>query len=414
MKNFDITYYWGPHGENMYNEYFISKIKECGFTSIPLENGTVEDNKKALALLRKYGITCSALYDRRIDDAAGHDREVSPDTTQQEIDQIVCAVVEEYREYSDVIKGWWLQDEPCEARFSILGKIVKAFRKYAKDTETMINLLPTYANNAQLGTNGYQEYLDEFVKQVDPHYISYDHYHFRKKKNPRPGFFKNLEYIRNKAAESNIDPMIIILVTEHMSYANLTHEQIKWEVNTSLAYGMKRISYFTFILDPDLLADGWNDALMCHTGEIYPHYYDVQKINKWLLPLGNELFAKKSTAVFHVKENTEQELEPKCTEYSSYGSLGKIDGKNFLIGFFDDGSFMITNKHFEPEIAPNGDKICESPFVFLDIDNGLEYFNTDTAAWCDAEADGIVRRNESGKLTRCFDVAEGILFRVAK
>ena len=51
-------------------------------------------------------------------------------------------------------------------------------------------------------------------------------------------------------------------------------------------------------------------------------------------------------------------------------------------------------------------------FEFIDIDSGLQYFNTETSTWCDAEADGIVTRNEDGNLIKGFEASEGLLFRV--
>lgn len=408
MDGFDITYYWGPHGEQMIDESFFEKIAEAGFTSIPLEHGSVEYNKIALGYIRKYGMTCSSLMDTRIDNLAGHDRSVSPDTPQEEVDRVVSEVVAEYADYMDVIKGWWIQDEPVEARFEILSKIVKAFRKYSPDKTTMINLFPVYADSSVFGPGGYQGYLDAFIDQVDPHYISYDHYHFFANGSARNDFFMNLEMVRDKAIESNRAPMIIILITRHFDYADVTPAQIAWEVNTSLTYGMKRISYFTFILDQDLLNEGWTNAFMSYTGEIWPHYYDVQKVNEWLLPLGTELFEKESTAVFHTKDRKNTSLEVGCEEYISYGDLGHVAGQNFVIGFFDDGSFMITNKTYKESDGKY------NTLTFSDIESGLEYFDTESASWRNAEEDGIVTRNYYGKLCRKFDLGEGILFRVNK
>ncbi len=405
MNRFEITYFYGPHNEQMIDETFYQKIAEAGFTSIPLEYGNTELNKQALPLLQKYGLTCSALSDSRIDAAIGYDRTFSPDTPQEEIDRIIEEVVADYAEYGDIIEGWLLQDEPCEKRFEILGKVVSAFRKYAPEDSTMINLFPCWPGRETLGTATYEEYLDEFVEQVNPHYLSYDNYHFKKNNGVRSDFFSNLSMVRAEALENGLDPMVIILLTEHNDYADVTYDQLEWEVNAAMVYGMKRISYFTFILEQYLLDDGWTNACMSYTGEIWPHYYDVQKVNEWLLPLGNELFDKNSTGVFHLRKRAYQ-VERECTAYEPYGALGVVEGDKFAIGFFDDGSFMIMNEMY------NDTDACRNPLVFSDIGAGLEYFDPYTATWKDAEAEGIVTRNENGLLTRVFEPSEGILFRV--
>ena len=201
--------------------------------------------------------------------------------------------------------------------------------------------------------------------------------------------------------------MLIILLTEHMSYADLTKYQIEWEVNMCLTYGMKRISYFTYWLGAELLAEGWSNACMDTTGKIYPHYYDVQEINEWLLPLGKQLFDKNSTAVFHTRSKGGGSLEAGCEAYKSYGNLGEIaTDAAVVIGFFNDESFMITNRMYTD--TENSRNTVE----FLDIASGLEYFDTVTESWKDAEADGVVTRNENGILCRTFEPGEGMLFRV--
>ena len=399
MDKFEITYYWGPQGQDLCNEEYIKKIAECGFTSIPIESWDATINKTALEYLRKYGLTCSALADYRIQAALA----ISDQTA---IDAYVREVVVEYKDYLDVIKGWLLRDEPSASDFPALARVVDAFHRIDPDRTTMINLFPTYASDKQLGTNGYQEHLDKFISIVDPDYLSYDHYHFQKN-TARRGFFENMEVFRDTAIANATDYMLIILLTEHMSYADVSKYQIEWEVNMCLTYGMKRISYFTYWLSQDLLDQGWNDACMDCTGKIYPHYYDVQEINEWLLPLGNELFNKNSTAVFHYKNRGGASLEAGCEAYTSYGNLGEISADaGLVIGFFNDESFMITNKMYTD--TQNSRNTVE----FLDIASGLEYFDTNTSEWKDAEADGTVTRNENGVLTYTFEPGEGMLFRV--
>ncbi len=399
MEKFEITYYWGPQGQDLCNEEYIKKIAECGFTSIPIESQDPTINKTALGYLRKYGLTCSALSDYRIQSALA----ISDQTA---IDAYVREVAIDYKDYLDVIKGWLLRDEPSASDFPALARVVDAFSRIDPERTTMINLFPTYASNTQLGTNGYQEHLDKFIETVKPDYLSYDHYHFQKN-TTRKGFFENIEIVRDTAIANELDPMLIILLTEHMSYADLTKYQIEWEVNMCLTYGMKRISYFTYWLSQDLLDQGWSDACMDTTGKIYPHYYDVQEINKWLLPLGKQLFDKNSTAVFHYKTRGGASLEKGCEAYTSYGNLGEINADaGVVIGFFNDESFMITNKMY------NDTEASRNTVEFLDVASGLEYFDTVTESWKDAEADGTATRNENGVLTYTFEPGEGMLFGV--
>ncbi|MBO7375973.1 MAG: hypothetical protein J6V01_02615 [Clostridia bacterium] len=394
MDEFGITYYWGPHDAQAIDETFWQKIAECGFTTVPLENNSVENNKIALGLMKKYGLTCSSLWDTRIWQIV----ESTSALTDEQIENTVAEVVADYAEF-DNIRGWWLQDEPSSDKFPILGRVVAAFRKIDPERECLINLFPNYAKaGTQLKTADYDSYLKRYIESVRPGYISYDHYHFIAHGSPRKGFFSNLESVRSAALGSGIDYMQIILLTHHLSYEDLTFSQILFELNMSLAYGCKRISYFTFILDQYLLDEKWDNACMSYKGEIYPHYYDVQKINRQILPLGRELFGKRSVGVYQIGVSSN---EVGCVRYSGYGDLGEVDGKSFTVGFFDDGSFMIVNrKYVEGELGKNS-------LTFVDVTAGLEYFDAETASWKE-----YTSRDADGRYIYECRAGEGLLFRV--
>lgn len=395
MKQFEITYYWGPHYVE-FSEDIVKTIAECGFTSIPIEHYSVDQNKAALKNLKKYGLTCSALWDPRIEGLLS----LAPSTPQETFDAVIAEVAADYKEFDNVI-GYYIKDEPNTSNFAVLGKIVSAIRRLDPGKEPMINLFPTYAKASQLGASTYSEYLNRFVDEVDPMYLSYDHYHFMKSK-VRAGFYANLEEVRKCGLEKGIDQMDIILLTEHLSYANLTKEQIEWEVNVSLAYGMKRISYFTYWLDDGLLAQGWTNACVDSQGRIYDHYYNVQAINKWLKPLGDELFGKTSTAVYYINCNG---LESGCKPYKGYGRLGEVSGSNFLVGFFDDNSFMIVNKSYVKSAT------SKKELTLIDITDGLEYFDTETATWKSADGAPFCSRDGDGHYVLTFEASQGILLR---
>ncbi|MBQ2945928.1 MAG: hypothetical protein IJD95_05125 [Clostridia bacterium] len=398
FSQFEITYYHGPQGSAVLNEEFWKAISECGFTTVPLEDNSLANNKKALEFMRKYGLTCFSLCDSRIKAAITLGTE---GITKEEVEELVQKVIESYAEYDDIIKGWWLYDEPGSDKFEILSIVAEAFKKYDPEREVFIDLFPNYASaESQLIAEDYADYVNKYLEAVDPGYLCYDHYHFLKDRAPRKGFFSNFELIRSAALDKKIDYMSIILLTEHMGYANLTRSQIEWEVNMCLTYGAKRISYFTFYLIAAYMKEGWDNACMDYTGKKYPHYYDVQAINAQILPLGKELFNKTSEAVFHL-ESDPSALEEGSVAYTPYGKLGAVTGEGFVIGFFNDKSFMITNKKYE-----EGD-VGKNILVFNDVANGLEYFDTDSASWKE-----YTEKDANGNYIFEADGGKGILFRV--
>lgn len=359
MKQFEITYFGGPTADHIVKPEVIADIAASGITLIPL-NYDIETNKKALKLLNLYGMK-AIVSDERINEVFKNDDFSSAYSMAE-------AVEKEYSGFGNIL-GWDITDEPEAYKFPILSAIVKAFQKYSPNKESYINLFPNYATLEDLSTKDYMTYLESFINMVDIDVLSYDHYHFRGREvdeecvsealnerdrkiridaiAPRDqgqGFFENIEDVNLVAKKYDLDPMQIILLIEHGSYRNLTRAEILWEVNMSLAYGMRRISYFTYWTpeyDPF-----WRckNAMVDINCEKLPHYYDVQSINKEILDIGRWLFDKNTVEIFHIGT-----AEAGTKLFTSYNFITSIDGSDGVISFFDDGSVYLVNRSFQSE-----------------------------------------------------------------
>ena len=176
MDGFQITYFYGPPGYgNFYvTDELVEAIADCGFTTIPLAAGEKE-SKRILDIMKKYGLTCSALYVGDITDKLVHGGNL--DVTQEEVDAVVQKAVDTYAGYDNIL-GWNICDEPSADTFPVLQKIVSAFRRIDPDREVYINVWPNYASPEQLMAVDYNSYIEKYLSEVDPYFISYDYYHF--------------------------------------------------------------------------------------------------------------------------------------------------------------------------------------------------------------------------------------------
>ena len=398
FDSFEITYFWGPQGDSfLTDKWYWEAAVECGFTSVPIECFSAATNKTVLGLFKECGLTCSALYDSRIV------RLLSRNYSDEEIEKAVKEVVDDYAEYADIIKGWYLKDEPAANLFAKLGKVVAAFKKVDPERPVLIDLFPNYAiPQVHLKTADYQEYVDRFIEETAPQYLCYDHYNFKRDGTSREGYFTNFEIIRKAALDAGIDYMMIDLLTDLAgNYADVTRAQLLWESNMALCYGAKRISHFTYFVSQAYTETyGWTNACVDDRHEKFPHFEDAKAVHALVLPLGRELFNKRSEAVFHLTGDPAS-LEEGCAAYESYGKLGKVTGDEFVIGFFSDGSFMIMNKHWEEGAEGN------NALIFDDVASGLEYFDVESASW-----KAYNNKNESGKYVYNAKAGEGLLFRV--
>ena len=102
--------------------------------------------------------------------------------TDEQIDAKIREVVEKSKGHDCVI-GYYLRDEPGAKLFPALAKGVAAVKKYDPGKIAYINLFPRYATtdsvknpDSQLQTKSFTEYLERYVQEVKPQFISYDNY----------------------------------------------------------------------------------------------------------------------------------------------------------------------------------------------------------------------------------------------
>lgn len=398
-SDYSITYYWGPPLKD-FNEETVIQMKEAGFDTVPLQRfpGNTDGLKSAVALLEKHGLF-AAVFDGRIADLYNAQYAVS----QKKVDAVVTEVVEDYKEYGN-IREWILCDEPSASKFTILGRLVDAFRRIDPDRKTFINLLPLYAPEEALGTSGYEEYLTAFCETVKPNYLCYDYYDFLgagTTQSRRGTYLQNMELIKDAAEKYDLETRVIVLVTEHGDYSNVTPAEIAWQANLSLLYGMKCLSYFTY-WEPDDPNFTWSNAMVDIDGNLMQHYYDVQKENKTTRVLGNALYATNCDAVFKINTDLVSHVEP----YKSYGDLGTVSATDFLAGFYENGWFFLMNA--------NTLRGSSRTLTTEDLSEDLFWLNPETKRWESANACPYVKQKSNGTYQITLDAGDGILLRVDK
>lgn len=214
--------------------------------------------------------------------------------------------------------AYYLVDEPGAGAFPALGKLVKFLRQRDPAHLAYINLLPTYASDAQLqvssdaaerakvgypqdfaGVNTddktalrYREHLRQFVEVVQPDLISYDHYHFMKNSDGNQ-YFLNLALIRMAALEAGRPFLNIIQTCDSPSegWRGPGENELRWLTYTSLAYGAQGISHFRY--DIGL----WKDPNDPTTP--LPLYWALCQINREFVAIATELGPLRSLGVYH-------------------------------------------------------------------------------------------------------------------
>jgi len=304
----------------------------------------------------------------------------------------------------DRVKGhpamyaYFLRDEPSASDFPGLGRLVAYLRERDPAHLAYINLFPTYANNEQLGTKGdtlaaYSEHLRQFIEVVKPGLISYDHYHFFKDRDGDQ-YFLNLGMIRNAAFGAGLPFLNIIQASTVVESWRLPDaREMRWLVYTTLAYGGRGISYFTY----------WGPASyggLYQDGKRMPLALKVAELNAEINVLSPELMALDSLGAYHTAPL------PWGAEAVPADSPVQIAGSGeFVLGLFGTGgqmtAFMVVNRDYRRSAAAH---------VRLPADaRGLQEFDRARKAW-----QGYAGPDASGAATIALQPGDGRLFRLIR
>lgn len=195
--------------------------------------------------------------------------------------------------------AYYLIDEPNASQFPAFGKLVAYLREKDPARLAYLNLFPTYASNEQLGNRGdvataYTEHLQQFVEVVKPQLISYDHYHFTLRGDTGQ-YFLNLALVREAALKANIPFLNIVQAcTWAPDSMRIPHtNEVRWLVNTSLAYGAQGISYYVYC------HPGHYGALATLEGQPTPLYYGLRQVNRDFEAIAGELQPLHSLGAYH-------------------------------------------------------------------------------------------------------------------
>ena len=202
------------------------------------------------------------------------------------------------------LAGYYLKDEPGRKEFPALGELVNKIQGIDKQHLCYVNLLPTYADENQLGAKSYQEYLDAFTKEVPVQILSFDHYPVIGKTNKsiREDWYKNLELVAERAKKSDKPFWAFALTTAFSPYPLPTLATLRLQVYSDLAYGAQGIQYFTYwtLTDPSI---GFNNAPITPDGKQTVVYQQVQQMSKEIKDLSSVFFGAKMIAIAHTGDS---------------------------------------------------------------------------------------------------------------
>ena len=205
-------------------------------------------------------------------------------------DEAIHARMDKYAKY-DSFAGAIIRDEPKISEFDTLRRIKEGWDRVFPDKEGFINLNPMVQTYAYLGLNegeNYQEhYVRRYVEEVKPKVLAFDNYPMMVDGWGEPSiqamFLKNLESCAEEAKRANLPLWCFIQALSYNPSTRSPNEaELRYQILTSMAYGVKGYKYFSYwTLDHDGAPD--TAAMVSKKGEKTDAYYAAQTINREVL-----------------------------------------------------------------------------------------------------------------------------------
>lgn len=308
----------------------LESIRACGFN---LAGFVAPEHLDAVA---NAGLQCI------VSDSETHVSDEIAALEETEIERRVTSLVSRVGNHPAAF-GFYLRDEPGANAFPGLGRWAAEFKKASPGKPAYINLFPNYASSAQMNVPTYEEYVESFVTTVQPAFISYDHYALMAGGTLRDGYFSNLEIVRAASLKHGLPFWNIVLSNAHFDYAEPSPAGFRFQLYTTLAYGARGVSYFTYFT-PNV--GNYRLGPIDQFGNKTPTWDMLRNVNLQLHRLGPLYLTLKSVNVFH-----HPNVPGGCSGMDTSRFLSSLSGGDLLVGEFEDTGanpfVMVVNKSLQ-------------------------------------------------------------------
>lgn len=201
------------------------------------------------------------------------------------------------------VKGYFITDEPGVSDFPALAKAVAWVKKLAPGKLAYINLFPDYAtlgapDLSQLGTSSYTDYLERFVNEVHPQFISYDNYQVEFSMDMKDGakaadYYHNLLAVRAVAQEHNLPCLNIVSANQIRPEMTIpSPANLLFQAYTTLAAGYRGVTWYTYY------QGGYRYGPIDSSGNRTQVWAYLKEVNRQVAALAPILSRCQSTGVF--------------------------------------------------------------------------------------------------------------------
>lgn len=372
--NILISIFWPPTQEYLNDEQWqYMKDAEIDWIMSSGDNlGSEDVQMKMLDLCNKYGIHMTVA-----------DNRLGINLLDMNEDEI-RSVVDNYK-YNKAARGYYMLDEPLNP--NIFLDAHTALKKADPDAYMHLNFLPYGCYESP---KTYQMQMNDWCKLTaadgyPTEYLMYDLYPYGLQHGSmnRTGFLLNLDSARIVGLRNNVKTANYIQsVSQTAAFRSPNRAETLYEINMSLAFGVKQLSYFTWFTPHDR-SEPFDDGIITKDGVPNPKYEFICELNEKVHNVGKTLIDLDSKEVYESK-NTYDAM-PLIPDDFFLQAVGK--DADFTVSYMKDKKTgrvyaMIVNNDFENP--------AEFDVALSDKIKQLEYISYDDGEFYPLATDGNV------------------------
>jgi hypothetical protein len=303
------------------NEYRFNELKQMGASIAIAQYENIADFEKALTLAQNTGLKLIA---------SCPELKTNPEATTKQLKN------------HPALYGYYIQDEPLRKDFDELGVWVKKIKASDPAHMCFVNLIasihPTYTK--ALGTNSYQEYIQEFAKIVPQDVLSFDFYPILTDAI-HENWYEGLGIFSKEAASLKKPFWGFALASSYNDLHPIpTIPALRLQAYSNLAYGAQGIELWAY-----WMSEGLRSAPISLDGKRTVVYERIQALSKEMQPyaavfMGAKLISVNHTGVVIPKGTTQLMKLP--------DAIKVFDADEALVSTLENGGysyFIVVNKN---------------------------------------------------------------------
>ena len=300
-------------------------------------------------------------------------------------DELVEYFEREYKKLDEkysAFAGMHYIDEAGYKDWPRAKEIKYAFKSVFPDKLFFVNLLQVYAPawafpNGPIympdkdwwlpDDNDVIKYYDKYLAEADPEMFSYDYYPLRYEfPNLLEQYFLQLHLSYKYSAKANL-PLVCFIQNGLWDCSGRVpnDDELRWQVNTALAYNTKGICYYTY-----WVPSPYNKRMCIHEyGYKTSNYYLVQQINKELKYQSQYILNAAFNGYIQTGKMPNNEAPVQEDRLETFGNLEEVKEGNLFIGCFD---YYKNDKTYNMYIVVNN-SISEKSEVTLNFKKSMTF-----------------------------------------